>query len=67
VTPEKPVAEFDHLEQLWQSYSDVTSKAAFHEFNGGTGGLGFETQCHLLLVRSHMLELNTVYGMLLRL
>jgi len=55
VTPEQSVAEFDHLEQLWQSYSD------------GTGGPGFEMQCHLLLVRSHILELNSIYAGLLRL
>jgi hypothetical protein len=64
-TPAPAVAEFDHLEQLWQSYSGVASTAAFHQFSGGTGGPGFEMRCHLLLARSHLLELDTIYGMLL--
>ena len=67
LTPEQSVAEFDHVEQVWHSYLDTASTAAFHQFGGGTGGPSFEMESHLQLVRSHMRELDAVYGMLLRL
>jgi len=67
LTPEQSAAEFDHLEQLWHSYLDAASTAAFHQFSGGTGGPSFEMESHLRLVRIHMRELEAVYGMLLHL
>ncbi|HEX4807530.1 MAG TPA: hypothetical protein VH325_01290 [Bryobacteraceae bacterium] len=67
LTPEESVAEFDRVEQLWHSYLDAAATAAFHQFGGGTGGPSFEMETHLRLVRSHMLELNEIYDMLLRL
>ncbi len=66
-TPEDAVAEFDRMEDLWHSYLDTAATAAFHQFGGGTGGPSFSMETHLRLVRSHMLELNDLYGMLLRL
>jgi hypothetical protein len=65
-TPDASVAEFDRVERLWHSYLDTAKAAAFHQFDGGTGGPSFEMQSHLLLVRSHMIELNTIYDGLLR-
>lgn len=66
-TPEQDAAEFSHLEQLWHSYLDAASAAAFHQFDGGTGGPSFELETHLRLVRNHMRELDMLYGMVLRL
>jgi hypothetical protein len=63
---EQQLAEFDRLEQVWHSYLDAASMAAFHQFGGGTGGPSFEIETHLRVVRSHMRELDSVYGMLLR-
>lgn len=67
LTPEQEVAEFDHREHLWRSYMDAAARAAFHQFDGGTGAPSFEMETHLRLVRSHMAQLNDIYGMLLRL
>ncbi len=67
LTPEEFVAEFDRVEQLWHSYLWAATTAAFHQFGGGTGGPSFEMESHLRLVRSHMRQLNDIYGMLLRL
>ena len=67
LTPEQEVAEFDHIEQLWRSYLQSATTAAFHQFGGGTGGPSFEMEMHLRLVRSHMAELNDIYYMALRL
>lgn len=66
LTSEQAVAEFDHVEELWHSYSEAATTAAFHQFGGGTGGPSFQMEMHLRLVRSHMTELNEIYGMLLR-
>ena len=67
LTPEQEVAGFDRVEQLWHSYLDASTSAAFHQFGGGTGGPSFEMETHLRLVRSHMTELDNLYGMLLHL
>jgi uncharacterized protein YecT (DUF1311 family) len=67
LTPEEHVAEFDRVEQSWHTYLDTAAAAAVHQFGGGTGGPSFGMECHLRLVRSHMKELNRIYGLLLRL
>jgi hypothetical protein len=66
-TPEQDAAEFVNLEKLWRGYLDAASTAAFHQFDGGTGGPSFELETHLRLVRDHMRELDMLYGMMLRL
>jgi Lysozyme inhibitor LprI len=66
-TPQQDATEFDHLEQLWHTYLDAASTAAFHQFDGGTGGPSFGLETHLRLVRNHLRELNTLYGIELRL
>jgi len=67
LSAEQQLAEFERVEQLWHSYLDAASTAAFHQFGGGTGGPSFEMETHLRVVRSHMRELDSVYGSLLRL
>jgi len=67
LTPEQSAAEFDRLEQAWHSYLEIASSAALHQFGEGSGGPSVEVQCHLRLVRSHMRELDGVYGVLLHL
>lgn len=67
LTPEHLLAEFDRVEQNWRQYRETACTAAFHQFEGGTGGPSFELQCELTLARSHMRELEMIYGMDLRL
>lgn len=62
LTPEQHAAEFDQVEQSWRKYRETACTAAFHQFDGGTGGPSFEGQCELKLVRDHMRELDLVYG-----
>ncbi len=63
---EKNVAAFDNFEQIWHSYLDAVSTAAFRQFDGGTGGPGFGMETHVRIVRSHLRELDTLYGLVLR-
>jgi hypothetical protein len=58
-------AEFDRVEQSWRQYRETACTAAFHQFEGGTGGPGFEMQCELKLKRDHMRELDAIYFMVL--
>lgn len=67
LTPEQEAAEFDHSEQLWHAYLEAATTSARHQFGGGTGAPGFEMETHLRLVRSHMRELDNMYGNALRL
>jgi uncharacterized protein YecT (DUF1311 family) len=61
-TPKYFAEEFDRVEQSWRQYRDTACKAAFDQFEGGTGGPSFELQCRLKLTRNHMRELDFVYG-----
>jgi uncharacterized protein YecT (DUF1311 family) len=54
--------EFERVEQSWGQYREVACAAAFHQFEGGTGGPSFELECELKLARDHMRELNMIYG-----
>lgn len=67
LTPEHLLAEFDRVEQSWRQYRETACTAAFHQFDGGTGGPSFELQCELTLARHHMRELEMIYGQDLRL
>ena len=62
LTPDQLSAEFDNVERLWQQYRDAACTAAFHQFDGGTGGPSFQSECELNLMRDHMRELNMIYG-----
>jgi len=62
LSPQQLAHEFDNVEQLWRQYRDTACKAAFHQFDGGSGAASFEMQCELKLTRDHMRELDTIYG-----
>jgi uncharacterized protein YecT (DUF1311 family) len=59
--------EFESVEQSWGQYREVACAAAFHQFEGGTGGPSFQLECKLKLARDHMRELSLIYGGELRL
>ena len=63
LTPEQFLTEFNHVEEVWRNYRETACTAAYHQFNGGTGGPSFEGQCELTLTRDHMRELDMIYGM----
>jgi uncharacterized protein YecT (DUF1311 family) len=67
LSPEQLVAEFDQVELLWGRYRESACKAAFHQFEGGTGAPSFEMQCQLKLTRDHLRELDMIYGVDLQL
>jgi uncharacterized protein YecT (DUF1311 family) len=54
--------EFERVEQSWGQYREVACSAAFHQFDGGTGGPSFQLQYKLKLARDYMRELNMIYG-----
>jgi len=62
LTPEQFLAEFNHVEEVWRRYRETACTAAFHQFNGGTGGPSFQMTCELKLSRDHMRELDMIYG-----
>ena len=62
LSPKQHVAEFRKVEQSWRQYRVAACTAAFHQFDGGTGGPSFELQCEMKLDRSHMRELDMIYG-----
>ena len=62
LSPKQHVAEFRKVEQSWRQYRDAAYTTAFHRFDGGTGGPSFELECELKLDRSHMHELDMIYG-----
>jgi hypothetical protein len=64
-TPEQDVADFDHYEQLWHDYMDSACTAAFRHFDGGTGAPSADMGCHLLLIRSHLRDLDTIHDTML--
>lgn len=66
-TPAQQMDEFNRVEQLWVDYRKGACTAAFHQFDGGTGGPPFQQKCTLKLARDHMRELDTIYGNLLHL
>ena len=59
--------EFERVEQSWGQYREAACAAAFHQFDGGTGGPSFQLECKLKLARDHMRELSMIYGGELRL
>jgi len=62
LTPPQLLAEFNHVEQLWSSYSTAACSAALHQFHQGTAGPSFAAECQLHLMRDHLRELNLIYG-----
>lgn len=62
LTPDQLSAEFDQVEHVWRQYEEAACTAAFHQFDGGTGGPPFEAECEIKLTRNHLRELNLIYG-----
>jgi len=62
LTPQHLSAEFEGVEQSWQTYRERACTAAFRQFSGGTGGASFELQCELKLILDHIRELKMIYG-----
>ena len=65
LTPEQLVDEFDKTERLWESYRDSQCTAAFHQFGGGTAAPASQMECEQRLIRGHMRDLDSVYGLML--
>jgi len=61
------LAEFDSVENTWRQYREIACTAAFHQFDGGTGGPTLQAECELHLTRNHMRELDVIYGNVLHL
>ncbi|KAA6458296.1 DUF1311 domain-containing protein [Acidobacteria bacterium AB60] len=59
------IAEFDNVENSWRQYRETACTAAYHQFDGGTGGRSFQAQCDLTLIRNHLRELDIIYGIAL--
>ena len=53
--------EFDLAQAAWQKYRDLQCSAAFDLYKGGTIAPSAEGRCDLMLMRSHMRELEAVY------
>jgi uncharacterized protein YecT (DUF1311 family) len=62
LTSAQLTAEFESVERIWRQYRDTACTAAFHQFDGGTGGPSFDSECRLQLTRDHMRELRMIYG-----
>ena len=60
-------AEFDTVENTWRQYRENACTAAYHQFEGGTGGPSFQVECEVHLTRNHMRELDMIYGNVLHL
>lgn len=56
------VKEFDKLQSAWQQYRDLVPGTAYNQFKGGTLAPVFDGECSQQIVRSHMRELNKIYG-----
>jgi uncharacterized protein YecT (DUF1311 family) len=62
LTPKQLTEEFESVERGWRAYRETACAAAFHQFDGGTGGPSFQMECELKLTRDHMRELDMIYG-----
>jgi hypothetical protein len=67
LTSEEFVKEFDKLESAWQQYRDLVPGTAYDQYKGGTLAPVFDGECSQQVVRSHMRELNQIYGGAIRL
>lgn len=67
LTSEELVKEFDRLESAWQQYRDLVPGTAYDQYKGGTLAPVFDGESSQMIVRSHMRELNKLYGGAIRL
>lgn len=54
--------EFDRLEAVWQQYRDIARKAAYDQYKGGSMGPSFALEVYLYTIRTHLRELDLIYG-----
>lgn len=62
LTSAESATEFDNVEQAWHQYRNVACTAARNQMGGGSAAPSFEIQCEINLDRSHMHELDSIYG-----
>jgi uncharacterized protein YecT (DUF1311 family) len=55
------VKDFDAGEAAWQKYREAQCRAAFDQFKGGTIAPIDGLSCELMLIRSHMREIEKIY------
>ncbi len=61
LTSKELVDELDGTEAAWQKYRQAQCMAAFDLYKGGTAAAPQASSCGLMLVRSHMRELENIY------
>ena len=61
LTSAEQTAEFDQMQQAWESYRKIAASVAFDQFKGGTEAPVSGALSALMLVRSHMRELASLY------
>ncbi len=54
--------EFDKAQGAWETYRHLQCSAASGLYKGGSIAPGTELSCNLLLLRSHLRELEAVYS-----
>ena len=67
LSSEELVGEFDRLESAWQQYRGLVPRTAYDQYRGGTLAPVFDGESSQMIVRSHMHELNQIYGGAIRL
>ena len=65
LTSKELVKDFEATEAAWQKYRTAQCSAAFNLFRGGSVATPQAGFCELMLVRSHMREVDYVYSYLL--
>ena len=60
--PAQYAAEFDGVENAWRQFRELACRAAFHQFDGGTGASGFQIPCEPKLTRDLVFELDLIDG-----
>ncbi len=62
ITPEEQLEQFEKVVTAWRDYSKTACAAAYHLYKGGTIAPVMEIDCQQRLLRSHLRELEAVYG-----
>jgi len=55
------VKQFDEVAAMWETYRQAQCSAAFDNYKGGTLASTMEARCELLLLRSHMRDVDRIY------
>jgi len=62
LTAQEQVKSFDQVEATWTRYREAMCAGAYGLYKGGTVVNIMSGSCELMMLRSHMRELNRVYG-----